>query len=58
MRLAQSALDGMQLDEVLEHVNVPSYVIDAAGVIRWLNRAAEAVVGDARGRQFTSVVAP
>jgi PAS domain S-box-containing protein len=58
MRLAQSALEAMSLDEVLDHVNVPSYVIDAAGVIRWLNHAAEAIVGDARGRQFTSVVAP
>jgi hypothetical protein len=25
-------------DEVLEHVNVPSYVIDANGIVRWLNR--------------------
>lgn len=48
----------MQLDEVLQHVNVPSYVIDSAGVIRWLNHAAENIVGDVRGRQFTSVVAP
>jgi PAS domain S-box-containing protein len=48
----------MQVDEVLEDVNVPSYVIDSAGVIRWLNRAAKRIVGDARGRQFTSVVAP
>jgi PAS domain S-box-containing protein len=48
----------MQVDEVLEDVNVPSYVIDSAGVIRWLNRAAKSIVGDARGRQFTSVVAP
>jgi PAS domain S-box-containing protein len=48
----------MQLDDVLEHVNVPSYVIDTAGVIRWLNAAARNVVGDVRGRQFTSVVAP
>jgi hypothetical protein len=52
MRLAQSGLEQMPIDEVLEHVNVPSYVIDAAGVIRWLNRAAEVIVGDARGRQF------
>src|SRR5262245_5141785 len=48
----------MQVDEVLEHVNVPSYIIDPAGVIRWLNEAAEHLVGDVRGRQFTSVVAP
>jgi PAS domain S-box-containing protein len=48
----------MPVNDVLEHVNVPSYVIDTAGVIRWLNRAAKAIVGDVRGRQFTSVVAP
>ena len=53
-----SPLDSMQVDEVLEHVNVPSYHIDASGVIRWLNRAAKNIVGDVRGRQFTSVVAP
>jgi PAS domain S-box-containing protein len=52
-----SALESMQLDDVLEHVNVPSYVIDTSGVIRWLNAAARNLVGDVRGRQFTSVVA-
>jgi PAS domain S-box-containing protein len=41
----------------LSAVSVPSYVIDATGVIRWVNPAAERLVGDARGRQFTSVVA-
>jgi hypothetical protein len=35
----------------------PRYVIDTTGIIRWLNPAAERLVGDARGRQFTSVVA-
>jgi PAS domain S-box-containing protein len=53
-----SALQEMGLEKVLEHVNVPSYVIDTAGVVRWLNPAAEKIVGDVRGRQFTSVVAP
>lgn len=42
----------------LEHINVPSYVIDAAGVIRWVNPAAMRLVGDVVGRQFTSIVAP
>jgi PAS domain S-box-containing protein len=56
--MPQSALDSMALDDVLEHVNVPSYVIDRSGVVRWLNAAARAVVGDVRGRQFTSVVPP
>jgi PAS domain S-box-containing protein len=53
-----SALQESRLDEVLEHVNVPSYVIDTTGVVRWLNRAARGLVGDVRGRQFISVVAP
>jgi PAS domain S-box-containing protein len=42
----------------LEDVSVPSYIIDRFGVIRWLNPAAEELVGDVRGRQQSSVVAP
>jgi PAS domain S-box-containing protein len=49
---------GADLEGALDHVNVASYVIDRAGVVRWMNRAARAVVGDQVGRQFTSVVAP
>jgi PAS domain S-box-containing protein len=56
--LPVSLLESTSVDEVLEHVNVPSYVIDASGVIRWLNPAAQRIVGDVVGRQFTSVVAP
>src|ERR1043166_4481876 len=51
-------LQSMQMEDVLDHVNVPSYVIDRTGVIRWLNTAARNIVGDVLGRQFTSVVAP
>lgn len=58
MPSAPSPLESLPLTEVLENVNVPSYLIDATGVIRWLNRAAENIVGDLRGRQFTSAVAP
>ena len=46
------------LREALEDVTVPSYVIDKAGVIRWLNPAAIELFGDVRGRLYTSVVAP
>jgi PAS domain S-box-containing protein len=53
-----SPLESMQLEDVLEHVNVPSYRLDDTGVVRWLNAAAERVVGDVRGRLFTSVVVP
>jgi PAS domain S-box-containing protein len=49
---------GGDVELALENINVPSYVIDVAGVVRWLNPAAERLVGDCRGRQFTSVVAP
>jgi PAS domain S-box-containing protein len=49
---------GADVEDALEHVNVPSYVIDRAGVVRWMNQAARDVVGDRVGRQFTSVVAP
>ena len=49
---------GGDVADALERVNVPSYVLDTAGVIRWINPAAERLVGDVRGRKFTSVVAP
>lgn len=39
-------------------MNVPSYHLDRTGIVRWLNVAARNLVGDVRGRQFTSVVAP
>jgi len=42
----------------LADVNVPCYVVDRFGVIRWLNPAAEELVGDVRGRQQSSMVAP
>ena len=49
---------GGDLEGALDRVNVPSYVIDSHGIIRWINPAAHKLVGDVRGRQFTSVVAP
>jgi PAS domain S-box-containing protein len=49
---------GGDVADALERVNVPSYVLDRAGVIRWINPAAKRLVGDVVGRQFTSVVTP
>ena len=49
---------GVDVEAALERVNVPSYVIDRDGVVRWMNEAARGLVGDHVGRQFTSVVAP
>lgn len=55
-----SALEalGHDVEEALEHLNVPSYVLDAHGIIRWVNPAGLRLVGDVRGKLFTSVVAP
>src|ERR1700749_3215459 len=55
-----SSLDAMDADveRALENINVPSYLIDDTGIIRWTNAAAQRIVGDVVGRQFTSVVAP
>ncbi|MGZ4256823.1 MAG: helix-turn-helix transcriptional regulator [Gaiellaceae bacterium] len=49
---------GGDLEDALDRVKVPSYVYDRQGIIRWINRAARELVGDVRGRQVTSVVAP
>jgi PAS domain S-box-containing protein len=49
---------GGDVERALESVGVPSYVLDETGVVRWINAAAEQLVGDVRGRHFTSVVTP
>jgi hypothetical protein len=49
---------GADVEDALDHVNVPSYVIDHPGGVRWMNEAGRRIVGDQVSRQFTSVVAP
>ena len=49
---------GADVEDALERVRVPAYVVDRQGIIRWENKAALAVFGDLRGKQITSVVAP
>ena len=49
---------GGDVEHALENVGVPSYVLDETGIVRWINAAAEELLGDVRGRHFTSVVAP
>ena len=51
------AVDG-DVEKALESVGVPSYVLDEMGIVRWINPAAERLLGDIRGRHFTSVIAP
>ena len=49
---------GGDVEDAVARVRVPAYVIDKHGIIRWLNPAAMKLVGDVRGQQLTSVVAP
>lgn len=49
---------GGDVEQALAGIPVPSYVLDTSGIVRWLNPAAEQLLGDVRGRHFTSVVGP
>jgi PAS domain S-box-containing protein len=49
---------GGDVEQALEGVGVPSYVLDTTGIVRWINPAAERLLGDVRGRNISSVVAP
>jgi PAS domain S-box-containing protein len=46
-----------ELQSALEMINVPSYILDTAGVVQWVNAAASRRTGDIRGRKFASIVA-
>jgi PAS domain S-box-containing protein len=50
--LCADVLDG------LERVGLPAYLVDRDGRIQWLNDAFLSLVGDARGRLLSSLVAP
>ena len=54
----RARVPGGEVEDAIDRVRVPAYVIDRHGIIRWLNPAARKLVGDVRGRQLTSVVAP
>ena len=49
---------GGDVERALAGMPVPSYVLDADGIVRWINPAAKRLLGDVRGRHFTSVVGP
>jgi DNA-binding CsgD family transcriptional regulator len=46
------------VQRALADMDVPAYAIDTLGVVRWQNAASIRLVGDARGRQFTTVISP
>jgi PAS domain S-box-containing protein len=47
---------GGDVERALADVGVPSWVIDETGVVRWINPAAERLLGDIRGKHYTSLV--
>ena len=47
---------GGDVEQALVSIPVPSYVLGADGVVRWLNPAAERLLGNVRGRHFTAIV--
>ena len=49
---------GGDVERALANILVPSYILDTDGVVRWINPAAERLLGNVRGRHFTSVVGP
>ena len=49
---------GGNVEQALAGLPVPSYVLDTDGVVRWVNPAAEQLLGKVRGRHFTEVVGP
>jgi PAS domain S-box-containing protein len=49
---------GGDVEQALSGIPVLSYVLDTEGVVRWINPAAERLLGNVRGRHFTSVVGP
>ena len=49
---------GGDVERALGNVGVPSYVLDTTGNVRWINPEAERLLGDIRGRHYTSVVSP
>jgi DNA-binding NarL/FixJ family response regulator len=40
---------GSDVEDAISRVRVPAYLIDKHGIIRWLNPAAQKLVGDVRG---------
>jgi PAS domain S-box-containing protein len=56
--MAHGLAVGGDVERALGNVNFPTYVLDRSGIVRWINPATERLLGDIRGRHYTSVVAP
>lgn len=49
---------GGDLAAAVERLGFPMYVVDTKGVVRWVNEAAAAIVGDVVGLPYLDLVAP
>jgi DNA-binding CsgD family transcriptional regulator len=49
---------GASIDDGLAEIRVPAFILSSDGVIKWQNARATELVGETRGRHFSSVVAP
>jgi PAS domain S-box-containing protein len=53
----QVAALGGSVDDLVERIRVPAYLVDSGGRIRWLNAAARSLLGESLGRPFLDLVA-
>jgi DNA-binding CsgD family transcriptional regulator len=56
--IAQPPPLGGHLEEALAQINLPAYVLDHSGLIRWMNERAIELFGDHRGAHYLAPVAP
>lgn len=47
-----------ELTALLQHVHLPCWIFDEAGIFTWVNDAFIGTFGNLRGRHFSSIVAP
>src|SRR5690348_16136158 len=48
---------GPPLAAALDALDIPSYVIDAGGTVRWASRAGKALFGDHVGKRYVELIA-
>jgi PAS domain S-box-containing protein len=48
---------GGDIDEALSDIRIPAFILSRDGLIRWQNASATELLGDSRGRHFSSVIA-
>jgi hypothetical protein len=51
------ALPGEALSKALERIDIPGYILDTSGRLRWTNEAARRLIGDPRGQSHLNFVA-